>query len=218
MEDCKLLSNIFVINLERRPDRLEEFNQRFSGLFEFEVVTAFDGHDPKYQIPYNKGKVGITLSFMHCIQLALFRGYDHCIVIQDDLIIDDLDGAKYALNNAPENWDILKGGGWSCIEEIDTSLVNGTWKKVEHNLNAEFLVVKRSVFVSIMKKFVEFDNAMDLMMLSIQRTSNTYLASPEFSRQSDSKSEILNDFTNESNDYVPWIPFKNFEGHFIEAR
>ena len=203
-----MLSNIFLINLERRPDRLESFKHRFNGMFDFEVVPAFDGHNPKYKIPFNKGKAGVTLSFMLCMQLALFRGYDHCVIMEDDLIIDDFNNFKYALNKAPIEWDILKGGGWSRNEEKDQTLVNGIWKKVEHSLDCEFLVIKRHMFVPIMRRFVEFDHVNDVMLLSIEQRCTTYVASPVISRQSDSKSEIRNDFRNESNDYVAWIPFK----------
>lgn len=65
----------FVLNLEKRKDRLEHIQEEMSYIgWDYEMFKAID-----------KGShLGCTLSHIGIIDLAIDRGYDHVMVIEDD--------------------------------------------------------------------------------------------------------------------------------------
>ena len=65
----------FVVNLERRPDRLEHIQKEMDYMgWEYEIFKAIDLN--------NHG--GCTLSHTNIIKIAKERGYDSVMVIEDD--------------------------------------------------------------------------------------------------------------------------------------
>jgi GR25 family glycosyltransferase involved in LPS biosynthesis len=96
---------IFVINLERRPDRLEEFRQKADKIgFDFEVFSAVDGKKIDEDFVYNgkqikitpnqfyfggfdnyaKSQLGCLISHLGVLKLAKERGYKRFLVLEDD--------------------------------------------------------------------------------------------------------------------------------------
>lgn len=65
----------FVINLERRPDRLEKIKKEMSYIgWDFELFNAIDLNNHK----------GCTLSHLEIINIAKSRNYESVLVIEDD--------------------------------------------------------------------------------------------------------------------------------------
>ena len=95
----------FVINLEKRPERLSEITQEMNYMsWDFEVFKGIDAN----------GYMGCTLSHLEIIKIAKERGYSKVMVIEDDCVfmpyskklleeielkIDDLN--YYVLNLSP---------------------------------------------------------------------------------------------------------------------
>ena len=95
----------FVINLEKRPERLSEITQEMNYMsWDFEVFKGIDAN----------GYMGCTLSHLEIIKIAKERGYSKVMVIEDDCVfmpyskklleeieikIDDLN--YYILNLSP---------------------------------------------------------------------------------------------------------------------
>ena len=68
----------FVLNLERRPDRLESIKKEMDYIdWEFELFKSVD----------TNSHVGCTLSHLEVIKIAKERNYDSVLVIEDDCMI-----------------------------------------------------------------------------------------------------------------------------------
>jgi glycosyl transferase family 25 len=67
----------FVINLEKRPERLNEITQEMKYMsWDFEIFKAIDMN----------GYMGCTLSHLEIIKIAKERGYHKVMVIEDDCV------------------------------------------------------------------------------------------------------------------------------------
>lgn len=80
----------YVINLDRRKDRLEAFENNFSSLgFDLERVQAIDKHqlDPGQGTTLNLGEIACWLSHLKVINLFLTTDNEHCLVFEDDAMV-----------------------------------------------------------------------------------------------------------------------------------
>lgn len=72
------VDHIFFINLDKREDRLEEIKE---GLKEMEL---FDKSERFPAIYHKNGAVGCILSHLEVIKKARERGYNNCLILEDD--------------------------------------------------------------------------------------------------------------------------------------
>jgi hypothetical protein len=91
----------FVVNLERRPDRLESIRNEMEYIgWEYELFKAVD----------TNSHVGCSLSHLEIIKLSLERNYDYVLIIEDDCTImpyaksliekiGDLDDLEFSIIN-----------------------------------------------------------------------------------------------------------------------
>jgi hypothetical protein len=113
----------FVVNLKRRPDRLERFKKQMEYLgWDYEVFEAID----------TNSYMGITKSQLAIIQIAKERGYSKVMIMEDDCevmpyakdFIEKLDGEiedlTYAvLNLSPTlNRHINKADGFKYLLDM----------------------------------------------------------------------------------------------------
>ena len=89
----------YLINLDRRTDRLEAVMPQFEALgWEVERFSAYDT---------DKGWVGCTLSHIDVILM----GYSHetFMVLEDDVVLDPTTNLvlEDAMSQLPEDWDML---------------------------------------------------------------------------------------------------------------
>ena len=81
----------FVINLEKRPERLTEITQEMEWMgWDFEVFNAID----------TNSYMGITLSHIEIFKICEERGYDRVMVIEDDSIF--MPNSKELINKIDE--------------------------------------------------------------------------------------------------------------------
>jgi hypothetical protein len=111
---------VFVINLDKRPDRWSDIQVEFKD-WNIERVSATE---------FNPGWKGCTLSHIKCLELANQRNYDWILIVEDDCVLtpDTLNRFKNLLPtlwNRRSDWDVFVGGA---------SLYRGVpWKTVSMN-------------------------------------------------------------------------------------
>jgi hypothetical protein len=112
----------WIINLDRRADRMEHARQQLSRISVVNAhrFQAFDGHRLQLtsQRPnwVKKGAVGCYLSHVALLKQAQARR-EPCIIIEDDLVISDDFASEFVafVRAVPEDWDvILLSGGEHC--------------------------------------------------------------------------------------------------------
>ena len=120
------MPTIFVINLERSPERLESSQQQLAeqGL-SFERINAIDGamltaaqinshynaelNKQNYHYPLSPGQIGCYLSHRKAWQTIVDRQLDYAIVLEDDFILkDDLSHTITNIEQLPVDWQIIK--------------------------------------------------------------------------------------------------------------
>jgi GR25 family glycosyltransferase involved in LPS biosynthesis len=110
-------TDTFIINLERRNDRRSYMKSQMSnaGIDNFRIFDAFDNSalkllDSREQTGrLGHAFVGVYLSHLAVLKMALALNYKEVIVLEDDVVIGP--DFKEAVNNIkkelPENWDML---------------------------------------------------------------------------------------------------------------
>lgn len=111
--------NVFLINLESRPDRLEKVSKK---LKEFGIHTErFRGYDGKLLEPFvdpnilvrrTGGYIGCLLSHLEIMKISQQRGYDKILILEDDLgIRKDLNKVFMSQINELER----NHKDWDCV-------------------------------------------------------------------------------------------------------
>lgn len=92
--------DIYVINLSKRPDRLEHFNKTFQNHFNIIRIEAIENKDGAY---------GCFLSHIKCIKLAKDLGLKNIIVMEDYCVpfdsIDIFYQKVHQIKNFLDNFD-----------------------------------------------------------------------------------------------------------------
>lgn len=120
------MPTIFVINLERSPERLANSQRQLAahGL-SFECIDAIDGatltpaqreinyspslNKKKYHYPLSAGQIGCYLSHRKAWQTIVDRQLDYAIVLEDDFILkNDLTHTIKNIEQAPIDWQMIK--------------------------------------------------------------------------------------------------------------
>jgi GR25 family glycosyltransferase involved in LPS biosynthesis len=108
----------WIINLDRRPDRLQHARAQLAriGVGSARRFQAFDGH--RLQLTSSRpdwvrrGAVGCYLSHLALLKQAQARRMP-CVITEDDLVIADdfLDEFAAFVDETPEDWDVLHLSG-----------------------------------------------------------------------------------------------------------
>lgn len=132
----KWFDNIYVINLDKRPDRLERITKEFKRIgYSFERISAVDGDlvevdwKPSNIPGWNKYAAALAESTIKVIKHAKENGYKRILIVEDDTIFSD--NAKEFLDNyeMPEeaSWDMFFFGvinDWKPIPyDKDTNIL-----------------------------------------------------------------------------------------------
>lgn len=109
------IEHAFVINLDRRHDRLERFNREIVPLLPF-PVERFTGCDGKQTLPpvawhpRSSGAWGCMVSHRSVIEKAVQEEWEHLLTFEDDVLplypslIKEV--IQFAVEELPDNWDI----------------------------------------------------------------------------------------------------------------
>jgi len=104
----EFVDNVYVINLERRGDRMIHTNREFNKLkIKFKRYPAVDGRFIGDDI--RSSQIACLRSHVGVIKDAIKNRYDKIAVFEDDIIFcDDFEKRfKYYIENVPKDWDIM---------------------------------------------------------------------------------------------------------------
>ena len=103
---------IYIINLERRPDRLRQCLAQFSPN-QVRVVRAVDGYDIETEkpSPMTLGEIGCFLSHQKAVELIATHTAPYGIVLEDDAVIEHSpDRLSRILASLPTDTDVVALG------------------------------------------------------------------------------------------------------------
>ena len=92
---------VYVINLDRRPDRLETITRNLELLeISFERVAAIDGRCIEYDSPLTKGEAACAMSHFAALRMFLDTDHDAAMIMEDDITM------------SPDIKSLLAGTDW----------------------------------------------------------------------------------------------------------
>ena len=186
----KYFDRIVVINLQRRTDRLADFNAEAKRLgFNFEIHYALDGKEVGID-PIVAGRLS------HIEVLKSIKDDEMVLICEDDAVFreDFNEVIDEYMADLPKDWDILYLGAL----KNETLPINKHWVKQVVSTGTQAYCVrpgKRDLFVQIAE---EFDQWIDVAYRLWADRTKAYIAHPNLVIQSagfsDLRGESVQDF------------------------
>lgn len=185
----------YVINLERRIDRLNELKIPFK----YEVFVATDGHitfDNNTNSRFELGHLGCKDSHRRLLSKIYDDGLDYCLVFEDDVeLCDDFEfKLSSIIKELPEDWDMLYLGGWNLGEK--KSYTN-TLDIAETVYTTHSYLIRRK-FIPLLINQLDTDECkkVDVVFSVLQKQHKCFITSPILCWQRMGFSDIQNKITN----------------------
>lgn len=181
----------FVINLERRKDRLEQLNLPF-GFFRIEAIDGSIFTDLPMKI---RSHNGCRLSHIKTLEYIKKFKYESALIFEDDVVLcKDFDNKfEKVLTELPEDWDLLYLGSWNV----------GDIKKYSESLNIAETVycthgymIKDKFIDTVLESLKSRIWKVDVLLSEALSKGKCYVASPVLCWQAPGFSDIENKNTN----------------------
>jgi hypothetical protein len=181
---------VYCINLDRRPDRLENFKKEVNkfNLGEFERFSAYDGKQLNLTNEYNlkPGEIGIIKSNLDIIKDAKKNNYKTILIIEDDCVFsDEIINFDDYFKLLPSDWDMLyMGGNHNTHMGVKPPLkINDKVVKLHSTYSAHFIGIKSSVFDQIEELLEKGQKPLDVEYVTLQKIFNCYSFTPALTSQ-----------------------------------
>ena len=185
---CKFPTEVRVINLEKRSDRWERFQEINKDLFSEFTITRFNAVEGSNVVD------AIFNSFTSCLQES-FNNHETVIIMEDDCYLapGGLEKLKSAFLDLPEDWDCLIGNHYfiTGMEILTDHLARP--KNQASTLN--FAVFRNTILNKIKNNIHLRSNLLrdiDHFITSEQVPINNYTVWPMISREYVSHSDHKN--------------------------
>jgi GR25 family glycosyltransferase involved in LPS biosynthesis len=186
----KYFDRIVVINVQRRTDRLQEFNEQAKKIgFGFEIHYAIDGKEVGID-PIVAGRLS------HIEVLKTIKDGEKVLICEDDALFrEDFNEALDSyMADLPEDWDIFYLGAL----KNEVKPVNKHWVRQVVSTGTQAYCVnpaKVDLFIQIAQ---EFEKWIDVAYRLWADRTNAYIAQPNLVIQSegysDLRGELVRDF------------------------
>ena len=181
----------FVINLDRRSDRWDEFKTRNLDLFHNFNVTRFSAVEKEDR------QSAIFESHFSCLKQGLSK--EECVIIMEDdsyLVPGALSKLKSSFDDLPSNWDCLIGNHY-FFGEMQV-LTHNLAKPLTYASTINFVVYRNTILSKIAEnlqfanEFPDFDHFITSEKVPIQNYTIWPMISREFLSFSDNKQRVRN--------------------------
>lgn len=181
---------VYCINLDRRPDRLENFKKEVDryNLGEFERFSAYDGKQLNLTNEYNlkPGEIGIIKSNLDIIKDAKKNNYKTILIIEDDCVFNNeiLNFENY-FSLLPNDWDMLyMGGNHNTHMGVKPPImINEKVVKLHSTYSAHFVGIKSTVFDQLEVLLKREQQPLDVEYVKLQKIFNCYSFTPALTSQ-----------------------------------
>lgn len=169
--------NPIVINLDRREDRLEQFNKQAQDLgITYRRLSAIEATD---------SRLGCKLS--HMASLSMCKDQVTFVFEDDALFVDDFTQQfETAMANAPDDWDMLYLGAHLLKKEN----YNQYWVRSLECSSTHAYAVRASLIPRLIKAAMAIDGHTDVAFSSLHNEIKAYVARPTLIYQGASYSDL----------------------------
>lgn len=190
---------VFLINLKKRTDRLENFKKQVKefDLGNFSVFEAVDGKRIKKK-PTNllsDGEIGVIMSNLEIFKKCKEKKYKEIIIIEDDCFFTEkIKKIDEYISLVPSDWDMIYFGANhnKHIGEVEPKIVNDKILKLHNSYSAHFVIFKNTVFDEIIFLLSFFNLPLDVVYSNLQKKYNVYCTNEAIAKQKEGFSDIQN--------------------------
>ena len=196
-----IFDRIVLINLDRRPDRLEEFDEQAKRIgLTYERHSAFDAADKtdQYGRPL-RGIVACTRSHYDVLTKAMDDGVQRLFVFEDDANFVDNFNEEFAKTWAevPADWDLFYGGLWlhNSIKYTERLV------KPTNSYSAHAWGIDRKAMETV-HRHLTGKQIIDVELSILNERMNAYCAKPALIYQRPSYSDLDQEFRDVTDKYL----------------
>lgn len=181
----------YVINLDRREDRLKSIDVPFK----YTRFPAVDGSSLTDYPLKIRGVIGCLKSHIALLEHVKVTKNDMTLVLEDDAVLcDDFDVRfDHALKSLPEDWDLLYLGGWNVgeIKKHDDVL------DVAEKIYTTHAYVIRDKFIDVVLNALKSREwKADVLLAECLSLGKCFICNPVLVWQREGYSDIVNKNTN----------------------
>ena len=195
------MDKIFIINLIERVDRkksiLNEIDNNNITNYEFfnairpsiDEVNKWNSEFLKKHVErYKIGCLGCLLSHYNVIKLAIERGYNEILILEDDSKFKRSINELYKIINKFKKYDMLYLSGSHLGKKTK---VSNSIMKVEGTYTTAGYIIKKNVMEYLLKNIVGYKKEVDVFYAEeVQTRFNCYCIIPHIIYQSEGYSDI----------------------------
>ncbi|TXG84560.1 MAG: glycosyltransferase family 25 protein [Spirochaetes bacterium] len=198
----KHFERVYVINLDRRPDRYESFKQELAkhNIVDVERFSAVDGTTIlANNIPLLAGEIGVLESHLAIIKKCKEDGIKNVLILEDDVYFTpEVNNLDEYLNSVPNDWDFIYFGG-NHVYGTPPELVNEKIIKLNFTVALQCVAINHTMFDIIEAILPKMRKQVDAYYADLHKTFNAYGFYPNMAKQTAGFSDIQNrnvDYTN----------------------
>lgn len=178
------LKNVFLINLEKRPDRLNKMNVLLNyHNINYTRINAIDGTllaDEFNNIKNTKitslGAYGNLLTNIEIIKMAKKNNYQYIVIFEDDLIFHKQFNEKLKnISLIPNDWKILYFGSSQRVGTINKIKKNKYYYKAQQSRGTFAIIINHSIFDELIELWESKYENSDMALEHIQNKYNCYV-------------------------------------------
>jgi hypothetical protein len=196
----KYFDKIYVINLDRRPDRYETFQKEIFkyGIENVERFSAIDGTITSNNMKLLAGEIGVLQSHLEIIKKCKKEGLKNVLIMEDDVYFSDeiLKLDEY-MASVPKDWEFLYFGG-NHVYGKPPVLVNDKVIKLNYTVALQCVAINGSIFDVIEGVLSKMQKQVDVYYAELQKTFNVYGFYPNMAKQTAGFSDIQNRYVDYS--------------------
>jgi len=197
-----VFDQVFVINLDRRRDRLNHLKKELSRLnISYQRFSAVDGEkDEVPEVPnLTPGEVGCTLSHKKVLRKVVDEEIDRPLILEDDIIFENNFENRFRehFEQLPDDWAMYYLGANTAKDERlnpVTKNINRTYRALTtHSYSIK--LSKAQKLLEIIEKN-NFQNPVDNVFTNFQKEEKVYISSPNLVIQKEGYSDVREGFRN----------------------
>lgn len=191
----KYFDKIFVINLDKRPDRYQTFKEEMNkyGIEGVERISAVDGSSTG--ILNNRllqGEIGVLMSHLEIIKKCKSEGLKNVLILEDDLYFtDEIQKIDDYMSVVPDDWNFIYFGG-NHVYGPKPSKINDKILRLNYTVALHCVAINSDMFDLIEKTLPEMSKPVDVYYAELHKNYPSYGFYPNMAKQKPGYSNIQN--------------------------
>jgi glycosyl transferase family 25 len=182
---------IYLINLDRRPERLDKALKQLEahGIDNVLRFPAIDGNTLEKHPTLNAGQLGCTVSHLLILHHAKDNNFKRILIFEDDIVLgDDFNQVlNQAIDELPEDWCMFYMGGnhFKGVENYSDALV-----KLKGTLTTHAIAINQTFFDKAIETISPLMHVIDVYYMVMHEQYACFCTSPKIVFQAEGYSDL----------------------------